>query len=83
MAFLRGAADITEYEAVLYSHWIVTVQLIEIGVSCEAIQGLSNDDINMILGTKAAFIQRENDEHARSMASSKASMPTNIGGKRF
>ena len=40
------------------------------------------DEINLILGVAMAIKQRENDEYARTMAASKASMP-NLGGMKF
>ena len=73
MAFMRNSADITSYEAVLYSHWILTTQLLKMGISWEAIQELNNDEINLILGVEMALKQRENDESAREVAASKAS----------
>ena len=82
MAFLQGAADITSYESVLYNHWLCTLQLLKTGVSWEAIQEMSSDEINLILGVAMAIKQRENDEYARTMAASKASMPT-LGGMKF
>jgi hypothetical protein len=82
MAFLQGAAGITSYEAVLYTHWLYTLQLLKTGVSWEAIQEMSSDEITLILGVSMAIKQRENDEHARAMAASKASMP-NFGGMKF
>ena len=72
MAFLRNSADITSYEAVLYSHWILTTQLLKMGISWEAIQELNNDEINLILGVEMALKQRENDETAREIAANKA-----------
>tara|TARA_R110001583_G_scaffold154526_3_gene306211 strand:- start:357 stop:605 length:249 start_codon:yes stop_codon:yes gene_type:complete len=82
MAFLRGSVEITSYEAVLYSHWLYTLQLLKTGISWEAIQKMSSDEINLILGVEMAIKQKENDEHARAMAASKASMP-NLGGMKF
>ena len=43
---------------------------------------MSSDEINLILGVEMAIKQKENDEHARAMAASKASMP-NLGGMKF
>ena len=72
MAFTRGSTDVTSYEVVLYSHWIITLQLLKVGVSWEAIQSMNSDEINLILGVQRALNQKENDEHARAVASSKA-----------
>ena len=73
MAFMRSSADITNYEAVLYTHWILTSQLLKMGISWEAIQELNGYEINLILGVEMALKQKENDENAREVASSKAS----------
>jgi len=72
MAFTRGSKDITSYEVVIYSHWIITIQLLKMGVSWEAIQSMNGDEINLILGVQMALNQKENDEQARAMAASKA-----------
>ena len=72
MAFTRGAADITSYEVVIYSHWIITIQLLKMGISWEAIQSMNGDELNLILGVQMALNQKENDEQARAMAASKA-----------
>ena len=72
MAFTRGSTDITSYEVVLYSHWIITIQLLKMGISWEAIQSMNGDEINLILGVQMALNQKENDEQARAMAASKA-----------
>ena len=72
MAFTRGSTDITSYEVVIYSHWIITIQLLKMGISWEAIQSMNGDEINLILGVQMALNQKENDEQARAMAASKA-----------
>ena len=72
MAFTRGSTDITSYEVVLYSHWIITIQLLKMGISWEAIQSMNGDELNLILGVQMALNQKENDEQARAMAASKA-----------
>ena len=72
MAFTRGSTDITSYEVVLYSHWIITIQLLKMGISWEAIQSMNGDEFNLILGVQMALNQKENDEQARAMAASKA-----------
>ena len=60
MAFLRGSVEITSYEAVLYSHWLYTLQLLKTGISWEAIQKMSSDEINLILGVEMAIKQMMN-----------------------
>jgi len=72
MAFTRGSTDITSYEVVLYSHWIITIQLLKMGISWEAIQSMNGDELNLILGVQMALNQKENDEQARAMAATKA-----------
>tara|TARA_R100000742_G_C4245322_1_gene64340 strand:+ start:530 stop:781 length:252 start_codon:yes stop_codon:yes gene_type:complete len=83
MAFTRNSADITSYEAVLYTHWIITIQMLKMGISWEVIQEMNSDEINLILGTEMALKQMENDEQSRSMAASKASSMHKSMGVNF
>jgi len=83
MAFTRNAADITSYEAVLYTHWIITIQMLKMGISWEVIQEMNSDEINLILGCEMALRQIENDEQSRHMAASKAGTMHNKMGVNF
>jgi len=66
---LRGVANPSDpTEALVFAYWIVVLQLLKQGLPWEAIQTLSEAEINFILGVAAAFNQKEEEDQQRAMA---------------
>ena len=72
MAFLRRAGDFTPQENMVYSYWIIMLQLLQIGIAWEAILEFSENEIMLILGIQGAFDQLKAEAEAKSMARSRA-----------
>jgi mannitol/fructose-specific phosphotransferase system IIA component (Ntr-type) len=71
MTYLRGVANPRDpTEALVFSYWIVVVQLLKQGITWDAIQTLSEDEVSFILGIIAAFNQKEEEDEQRAMAAS-------------
>ena len=64
MAFLRGAT-VSPEEGLVYNYWITVFYLLDIGFSYDRILELSESDVSLVLGAKAALDQREKDERER------------------
>lgn len=65
MAFLRGVGKTTPQESLSFNYWIIVVQLLEMGIPYSLLEELSEREISIIVGIKAALKQRETDEHDR------------------
>ena len=71
MTYLRGVANPRDpKEALVFSYWIIVMQLLKQGVPWDAIQTLSEEEVNFILGVIAAFNQKEDEDEQRAMAAS-------------
>ena len=71
MTYLRGVANPRDpREALVFSYWIVVMQLLKQGVPWDAIQMLSEEEVSFILGVIAAFNQKEAEDEQRAMAAS-------------
>ena len=69
MTYLRGVANPRDpREAIVYVYWITTVQLLKQGIPWDAIQLLSEEEVNFILGVTSAFVQKEQEDQQRAMA---------------
>ena len=70
MTYLRGVENPRDpTEAIVYAYWITTVSLLKENIPWEAIQTLSEKEIQFLIGTIAAFNQKEDEDQQRSMAS--------------
>jgi len=70
MTYLRGVANPRDpKEGMVFSYWIIIVQLLKQGIPWEAIQSLSEDEVSFVLGVMAAFNQKEEEDQQRAMAS--------------
>jgi len=71
MTYLRGVANPRDpTEALVFSYWIVTFQLLRKGIPWDVIQTLSEEEVNFVLGISAAFEQKVQEDEQRSMAAS-------------
>ena len=71
MTYLRGVANPHDpTEALVFSYWIVVVQMLKQGIPWDAIQTLSEEEVSFILGIMAAFNQKEEEDEQRAMAAS-------------
>jgi len=69
MTYLRGVANPHDpTEALVFSYWIVVVQLLKQGIPWEAIQKFSEEEIIFLLGVLAAFSQKDEEDQQRAMA---------------
>jgi len=70
MTYLRGVANPRDpKEGMVFSYWIIIVQLLKQGIPWEAIQSLSEEEVSFVLGVMAAFNQKEDEDQQRAMAS--------------
>ena len=71
MTYLRGVANPRDpSEALVFGYWIIVVQLLKQGIPWDAIQSLSEEEVNFILGVISAYNQKESEDEQRAMASS-------------
>ena len=75
---MRQTGESSPLEALVYTYWVTTLQLLKVGIPWEAIMSFTESEINMVVGVEAALEQRQNDEHAREMSRSNTKMPTNM-----
>jgi len=69
MTYLRGVANPRDpKEGMVFSYWIVVIQLLKQGIPWEAIQSFSEDEVGFVLGVIAAFNQKEDEDQQRAMA---------------
>ena len=65
-------------EMVLYSHWMVLIQFLKLGIPWEEIQNFTQSEVNMILGVEMAIKEKQQEEQARQM--SQQNFSPNTGG---
>jgi len=65
-------------EMVLYSHWMVLIQFLKLGIPWEEIQNFTQSEVNMVLGVEMAIKEKQQEEQARQM--SQQNFSPNIGG---
>jgi len=65
---MRRAGDFTPQENMVYTYWIIIVQLLQIGIAWEAIMQFSENEIMLILGVQQSFDQMKAEANARSSA---------------
>ena len=71
MTYLRGVSNPRDpTEALVFSYWIVVLQLLKQGIPWDAIQLFSEEEVHFILGVVAAFNQKESEDEQRAMAAS-------------
>jgi len=71
MTYLRGVANPHDpTEALVFSYWIVVVQLLKQGIPWDAIQKFSEEEVSFLLGVLAAFSQKDDEDQQRAMAAS-------------
>ena len=56
------APDAEPREVIAYNYWLITLQLLKAGISWEALQEFSPDDMAVILGVMNALDQREQEQ---------------------
>ena len=56
----------------VYSYWIIMLQLLQIGIAWEAILEFSENEVMLILGINGAFDQLKAEAEAKSMARSRS-----------
>jgi len=63
---MRRAGDFTPQENMVYTYWIIIVQLLQMGIAWEAIMQFTENEIMLILGVQQSFEQMKADANARS-----------------
>jgi len=56
-------------ETLTYYQWVVTLELLEVGIPWNTIQEMTENQIHIALGVMAAKKQREQEAQAKSQAS--------------
>ena len=62
----------------LYSHWMVLIQFLKLGIPWEEIQNFTQSEVNMVLGVEMAIKEKQQEEQARQM--SQQNFSPNTGG---
>ena len=65
-------------EMVLYSHWMVLIQFLKLGIPWEEIQNFTQSEVNMVLGVEMAIKEKQQEDQARQM--SQQNFSPNTGG---
>jgi len=67
--FLTGVGNLPVYETLAYYQWVVTLELLDVGIPWNTIQEMTENQINIALGVVAAKKQKEQEAEAKSQAS--------------
>ena len=67
--FLTGVGNLPVPETLIYYQWVVTLELLEVGIPWNTIQEMTENQINIVLGVVSAKKQKEQEAEARSQAS--------------
>ena len=67
--FLTGGGNLPVYETLAYYQWVVTLELLDVGIPWNTIQEMTENQINIALGVVAAKKQKEQEAEAKSQAS--------------
>mgnify|MGYP003154626649 CR=1 FL=1 len=73
MSFMSKPDEVSNKESILFTHWMTIIQLLKIGVPWDAIQKLSSQEVNMILGVEMAILQKQQEEQVRAQAQQRSS----------
>ena len=65
--------EVSNKESILFTHWMTIIQLLKIGVPWDAIQKLSSQEVNIILGVEMAISQKQQEEQVRAQAQQRSS----------
>ena len=57
---MRGVGNTTLSESLIFGHWIITLQLLKVGLPWEAINNFTTKEIALILGIQSALNEEEN-----------------------
>ena len=63
--FLSGTGNIPIEEGFVYQHWLLVHTLLQIGLSYESIQTLTENEVMILLGIETALKEKENDDMER------------------
>ena len=61
--------NLSSAEALTYYQWLVTLELLDVGVPWDFIQEMTENQINIALGVVTAKKQKQQEDEARSQAS--------------
>jgi hypothetical protein len=67
--FLTGVGNLPVPETLAYYQWVVTLELLDVGIPWNTIQEMTENQINIALGVVAAKKQKEQEAEAKSQAS--------------
>ena len=67
--FLSGVGNLPVPETLAYYQWVVTLELLDVGIPWNTIQEMTENQINIALGVVAAKKQKEQEAEAKSQAS--------------
>lgn len=67
---MRRVGEFTPQESMVYTYWIIIVQLLQIGITWEAIMQFTENEIMLVLGVHQAFGQIKADAKTKSSARS-------------
>ena len=62
---MRGVANLSREESVIYNYWVIVVYLLRAGIPYDVINRMPEADLAMILATFTAVDQREAQQEAR------------------
>ena len=67
--FYQGVGNLSTQETLIYYQWVVTLELLEVGIPWDSIQEMTENQIHIALGVVSAKKQREQEAQAKSQAS--------------
>jgi len=67
--FLTGVGNLPVSETLAYYQWVVTLELLDVGIPWNTIQEMTENQINIALGVVSAKKQKEQEAEAKSQAS--------------
>lgn len=70
---MRRAGEFSPQENMVYSYWIIILQLLQIGIAWEAIMKFTENEIMLLLSIHGAFEQIKMEAQAQSMGKNQRS----------
>ena len=65
---MRHAGNFSAQENIVYTYWIVVLQLLQIGIAWEAIMQFTENEIMLVMGVNGAFEELKAEAQAQASA---------------
>mgnify|MGYP003649455754 CR=1 FL=1 len=63
--FLKNMGNLSPSEQILYNHWLIMLQLLEMGLPWDAIEALTEGEIALVLAVQMAKLEKQQEDEAQ------------------